>query len=168
VIAIPYADPQGYASIPTHAETEQHLFEVVTTVFAMPVGRPRRPRHVRFVLIGPIEGNRSGILMQPGRRKGIDLQGFEGDRTKHRVEIGRKQRIEDMSQAGIMERGTRESRLQQRHHATLFEPSPYLVEGMMPIQNREHQGFDPTPTGEPMRRVGRDEAVDHGRHLQAP
>ena len=31
--------------------------------------------------------------MQPGRWDGIDLQGVEGDRTQHRVEIGRKQRI---------------------------------------------------------------------------
>ena len=38
----------------------------------------------------------------------------------------------------------------------------------MPIQNGEHQGFDPTPTREPMRRVGRDEAVDHCGDLQAP
>jgi len=28
--------------------------------------------------------------MQPGRRDGIDLQGFEGDRAKYRVEIGRR------------------------------------------------------------------------------
>jgi hypothetical protein len=72
------------------------LFEVITTVFAMPVGRPRCPRRLRFVLIDPIEGYRRGILLQPGCRDGIDLQGVEGERTQHRVEIGRKQRIEDM------------------------------------------------------------------------
>jgi len=72
------------------------LCEVVTTVFAMPVGRPRSSRCLRVVLLGPIEGNRGGILMQPWRREGIDFQGFEGDRTKHRVEIGRKEGIEDI------------------------------------------------------------------------
>jgi hypothetical protein len=141
-----HTEAQGNTSISTHAKTEEHLFEVVTTVFAMPVGRPRSPRRLRFVLIGPIQGNRGGILMEPGCGDGVDLQRFEGDRTKHRVEIGGKQGIEDMSQAVIIEGGTREPRLQQRHHATLFEPSPDLVEGMMPIQNRKHQGFDPTPT----------------------
>jgi hypothetical protein len=39
---------------------------------------------------------------------------------------------------------------------------------MMAIQNGEHQGFDATPTREPMRRMGRDEAVNYGGHLQPP
>jgi hypothetical protein len=67
-----------------------------------------------------------------------------------------------------MERGTREPRLQQRHHATRFQSSPDLIEGMIPIQNGEDHGFDPTPTREHMRRVGRDEAVNPGGNLQAP
>jgi hypothetical protein len=33
---------------------------------------------------------------------------------------------------------------------------------MIPIQNGEHEGFDPTPTREHMRRVGRDETVENG------
>ena len=125
-VAIAYTEAQGYAAIPTHAQTKEHLFEIVTTVFAMPVGRPRSPRRLRFVLIGPIECNRGGVLMQPRCRDGIDLQGFEGHRTKHRVEIGRKQRIEDVPQPVIIECGTCEPWLQQRHHPTLFEPSPDL------------------------------------------
>jgi hypothetical protein len=39
---------------------------------------------------------------------------------------------------------------------------------MMPIQNGEPQGFDPTSTREPMGRVGRDEAIDKRGDLQAP
>ena len=39
---------------------------------------------------------------------------------------------------------------------------------MIPIQDGQHQGFDPTPTREPMRRVGRDEAVEHRSDFQAP
>jgi hypothetical protein len=39
---------------------------------------------------------------------------------------------------------------------------------MMPIQHGKHQGFNSTPTREPMHRMGRDKAVNHGGHLQAP
>jgi hypothetical protein len=45
-----------------------------------------------------------------------------------------------------MQRGAREPWLQQRHHATFFQPFAYLVERMIAIENRQHQGFDPTPT----------------------
>src|SRR5262245_59513353 len=72
-VAITHTEAQGYAAIPAHAQTEEHLFEVGTTVFAMPVDRPRSPRRLRFVLRGPIERNRGGVLMQPGRRDSIDL-----------------------------------------------------------------------------------------------
>jgi hypothetical protein len=37
---------------------------------------------------------------------------------------------------------------------------------MISIQNREHQGFNSTPTREHMRRVGWDETVDHGGDLK--
>src|SRR5215467_11457888 len=114
-----------------------------------------------------IERLGGGILLQPWRRDGGDLQRFEGQGAKDLVEIGGKERIKDMPQAIIMEGGTRESRRQQRYHATLFEPAPYLVKGMRPIQNREHQGFDPVPTREPMRRVRRDETVNDRGDLQA-
>jgi hypothetical protein len=108
IAAVPVADTeaQGYAAIPAHAQTEEHLFEVVTPVFAMSVGRPRSPRHLRIILIGPLEGNRGGVLMQPRGRDGRALQGFESHCTKHGVEIGRKQRIEDVPQPVIIERGT--------------------------------------------------------------
>jgi hypothetical protein len=167
-VAITHTEAEGYAAIPTHAQTKEDLFEVVTTGFAMPIGRPRSAWSLRFVLLGPIEGNRGGVLRQPGRRDGIALQGFEGDRTTHRVEIGRKQRIEHVPQAVIMERGTREPRLQQRHHPPLFEPFSHLIEGMMPFQNREPQGFNPTTTREPMRGVRGNETVKNRGDLQAP
>ena len=62
----------------------------------MPVGGAGCPRLLRFVLIRAIERDGRGILMQPGRRNRIDLQGFEGDGAKDTVEIGGKQRIEDV------------------------------------------------------------------------
>src|SRR6516165_12048503 len=60
----------------------------------------------------------------------------------------------------------REPWLQQRDHATLFQPLSHLIKGMIPIQNGEDQGFDPTSTREPMRGMRRDEAVNHGSNLQ--
>jgi len=57
---------------------------------------------------------------------------------------------------------------QERFHTPLFQPFAHFVERMMPIQNGEHHGFDPTPTREAMRRMGRDQVVDHRCHLQAP
>jgi hypothetical protein len=39
---------------------------------------------------------------------------------------------------------------------------------MIAIQNGKDQGLDLTPSREHMRRVGRDEAVNHGGNLQAP
>ena len=95
-VAITHTKAQGDSAIPTHAKTEKHLFEVGTPVFAMPLGRSRRPQLLRFVLRGPIEHNGRGVLMQPGRWEGRDLQGAQGDRDQHPVEIGRKQRIQDM------------------------------------------------------------------------
>src|SRR2546427_10843236 len=71
--------------------------------------------------------------------------------------ICRKQCLEDVSQPIIIERGPCEARLQQRHHATCFQPFPHLIESMIAIQNREDQSFDPTPTREHMGRMGRDE-----------
>jgi len=56
----------------------------------------------------------------------------------------------------------------ERPHPSLVQPFTHLVEGMMPIQNGEHQGFDSTPTREAMRRMGRDEAINHGGNLQTP
>src|SRR2546421_9369454 len=64
-VAITHTKAQGDSAIPTHAKTEEHLFEVGTTIFAMPVGRSRRPQRLWFVLIGPIDHNGLGVLMQP-------------------------------------------------------------------------------------------------------
>jgi hypothetical protein len=69
--------------------------------------------HTEPVPIRPIERHRRGVLVQPGCRDGIDRQRFERDRTKDPVEIGRKERIEDVPSPVIMERGPREPRLQQ-------------------------------------------------------
>jgi len=69
----------------------------------MPIGWSGCPLRLRFVLIDAIEGNGRCVLMQPGRRERIDLQGFESDGAKHGVEVGCKRRIEDVPQAVIIE-----------------------------------------------------------------
>jgi hypothetical protein len=71
-----------------------------------------------------------------------------------------------MASAVIMEGGTCEPWWQERYHAPLFQPFPHFVERMMPSQHGEHHGFDPTPTREAMRWMGRDQGVDHPCHLQ--
>src|SRR5262252_8156326 len=65
-----------------------------------------------------------------------------------------------------MQRAPREPRLQQRHHPTLFQPLPDFIQGMIAIQNREHQSFHSPPSRAHMRRVGWDEAVDNRGDLQ--
>jgi hypothetical protein len=134
----------------------------------MSISRPGRSWSLGGVRIHPVERNGRGVLMQPGRRDGLDLQGSQGDRAKPPIEIGGQQGIEDVPQPRIIECGPREPWLQQRYHPSLFQPSPHLLEGMMPIQNGEHPGFDSTPTREPMRRMGRDEVSDKRGDLQAP
>src|SRR5262249_55415120 len=102
-VAIPHSEAQGDAAISTDPETEEHLFEISTAVFAVSISRAGRRWDLRGILIGAIEHNSRSVLMEPGRRNGIDLQRFESDRVKHRVEIGGKQRIEDVPQAVVME-----------------------------------------------------------------
>jgi len=89
-IAIPHPEPQRDAAIATHAETEQHLFEIGPPIFAMPVGGPRCPWYCGFLCIRPLERHGRGVLMEPGRWQSIDRQRLEGHRTQHRIEVGSK------------------------------------------------------------------------------
>jgi len=85
-------------------------------IFAVPISRPRRDRPCAwagFLFIGSIQGDRRRILLEPGGREGLDLQGVEGDRSKHAVELRGNQRIENLPQPVIMERGACEARLEQ-------------------------------------------------------
>jgi hypothetical protein len=72
-IAHPEAEREAFTA---HAETQQHLLEIIAPIFAMPIGRPRRDRsfaQAGFLLVGPIQADRRRILMEPGGREGIDL-----------------------------------------------------------------------------------------------
>jgi len=112
-IAHPEAE---WEALTAHAETQQHLLEIITPIFAVPVSRPGRDRSfapVSLLLIGPIQGDRRRILMKPRGREGIDLQGVEGDSPKYAVEMCGTQRIENLPQPIIMERSACEAGLEQ-------------------------------------------------------
>src|SRR5262244_3370624 len=115
----------------------------------MSVGRVRRLRTLRLVRIRAIQGNGGGILMQPRRREGRDLQGLECNGAIDLVEMRGKQGLEDVPETVIVERGTCQPRLQQRQHPPFFQPSPHLIEGMMSIENGEHQSSTPRPHESP-------------------
>jgi len=85
-------------------------------ILAVPISRPRRDKSfdgAGFLIISPIQGDRCRILMEPGCREGIPLQGVARDRPKHAVELRGKQGIEDLPQPIIMERCSREAGLEQ-------------------------------------------------------
>jgi hypothetical protein len=167
-VAVPHPEAHRDTSIAADPETEEHLCESITTVLALAIGRPGGSWGLRFVCVGSRQGNGGRVLMPPWCGNGIDLQGVERNGAIHLVEMGRTQRLEDVAHAVIMERGACESRLQQRQPPTLFQPLPHLVEGLMPIQNREAQGCAPATTCELVCWVGRAEAVDDGGDLQTP
>ena len=71
-IAIAHAHAEREA-ITAHAETQEHLLEIIMPIFAVPIGRTRRDRPFAWaglLLIGPIQGDRRRILMEPGGRDG--------------------------------------------------------------------------------------------------
>src|SRR5262249_4067651 len=46
-LPIPHPESQRHPAIATHTQTQEHLFEIVPPVFAMPIGRPGRSRRLR-------------------------------------------------------------------------------------------------------------------------
>jgi hypothetical protein len=65
--------------------------------------------------------------MEPGGRAGRDLQSVEGDRPKHAVEMGGKERVEDLPEPVIMERGALEAGLKQGEPPTFLQTCPHLI-----------------------------------------
>jgi len=92
------------------------LLAIIRPIFALPIGGTRRDRlctRAGLPLIGSIQGDRRRILMEPGGREGIALQGVEGARTTHAVEMCRKQGLEHLPQPVVMESGALEAGLEQ-------------------------------------------------------
>jgi hypothetical protein len=160
----------------THAETQPPLRESLTPILAVPIRRTRRYERrgrllalgpwARLCLISPLPGERGRLLMEPGGRNGLPLQGLEREHTKPAVEMGGTQGLEELPQPVIMQRGSREAGLEQGEQPTLLQASPDLVEGLMPSQTREEPGLHPAPTREAMGRVRRAEGSDERRPME--
>lgn len=85
-------------------------------ILAGPISRPRRDQSfdgAGCLFISPLQGERCRILLEPGGREGIHLQGVERDRPKHAVELRGKQGIEELPQSLIMARCGVEAGLEQ-------------------------------------------------------
>ena len=152
-----------------HPETQAHLLEIITPIFVVPIGKTGRDRPfdgAGLLLRGPIQGASRRILMEPGGRDGLDVQGVERDRPKHAVEMRGKQRIEELPQPVIMERCARAAGLEQGEHPTVLQAGPHLIEGMMAIKNRQEQGLHSTATREDMGGVRRAERIDERSHVE--
>jgi hypothetical protein len=108
VTGIPIAQAQAQREpVTAHAETQEHLLEIITAIFAVPIGRTRGEQPFArggLLLIGPLQGNRGRILMQPRGQERIDLQGVKRDRPQHTVELCGKQRLEHLAEAVIVQR----------------------------------------------------------------
>ena len=167
-ITIVQAHAQRQA-LAAHPETQEHLLEIITPILAVPIGRPGRAQpcdRAGLLLIGPLQGDRGRILMEPGGREGIDGQGVEGDGPKHAVEICAKQRLEKLAEAVSVQRHASQAILEQGEHPALLQACPHLIEGMRAIENSEEQGLHATATREDMRGVRRTEGIDEGSHVE--
>jgi hypothetical protein len=94
-------------AITAHTETQEDLLEIITHIFAVLIGRPGWDKpcdRADLLFVGPIQADRRRILMKPGGRDGIDPQGMECNSPEHAVEICDKQRIENLSEAVIVQR----------------------------------------------------------------
>src|SRR4029450_4016541 len=140
-IAITHPEAEREAST-AHAETQEDLLEVIPPIFAVPISRPGgdKPRNrADRLLIGPIQADRRRILMEPGGREGIDLQGVECDSPKDAVELRGKQRLENLAEAVIVQRRSSQAILEPGEHSALLQTCPHLIKGMMAIENRQEQ-----------------------------
>jgi hypothetical protein len=104
--------------------------------------------------------------MHPGRRYGIRFKRLERHGAQDLIEIGTKQRIENLSLACIMDRERLQAGLQQRQHSPFVQAPSHRIEGVMPIENGQDQGFDPTAAGQDMGRIRGDHRLDKLGHLK--
>src|SRR4030095_7371882 len=78
--APPPPAPQEYPAPPPHPEPPAPLGAIVPPLLAGPRGRPRGAWYLRVLRIRPLERHGRGVLRQPGRGEGRDLQGVAGHR----------------------------------------------------------------------------------------
>jgi hypothetical protein len=131
-IAQAHAERQASAA---YTETQEDLLEIITPSFAVPIGRAGRDQpfdRAGLLLLGPRQGERCRILMEPGGRDGIDVQGVEGDGPKHAVEMCAKQRLENLAEAVIVQRHSSKAILEQGEHPALLHACPHLITDLSP------------------------------------
>lgn len=78
------------------------------------------------------------------------------------MEVCGQEGIEALAQARVTQGGARQPRLEEREHPTLCEPGAHLIEGMMPVQNRQNPGVHAPATRAHMCGVRRQHAVNDG------
>jgi len=164
VTGIPIAQAQApWEALTAHAETQEPLLEISRPICAVPLGWPRRDRPCAWAGLlfrGSVQGDRRRILLEPGGREGIDLQGVEGDGTKDAVALRGTQRLEHRAEAVIVQRRSSQTILEHGEHSALLSACPHLIEGMMASENRQEQRFYATATREDMRGVRRADSLD--------
>ena len=103
--------------------------------------------------------------MEPRCWDRIDLERPQGHSAKHPIEVCGKQGIEDLAQPIVMQGSAFQPRLEEREHPTLLQPGAHLIEGMMPVQNRQNQSFHAPATREHVHRVWREQAINDGGNV---
>jgi hypothetical protein len=175
---MPIAEPEapGESTGPTDAETQHHLLALRVTIVGgamdgawghrggLLVGLLRLGLWVPF--LGPIARHRRRILLDPRRREGRESEGFARHSTKHPVQVGGTQRLQDLAPTVSVAGCSLEPWLEQGHHPALLQAWAHFIERMMAVQDRQDHGFHAAAAGEERGRMGREQRVDDGRHLQ--
>jgi len=159
-----------------HPETQEHVRAIRVPIFPGPVGgagwhrarglwRPLCPWGC-LLCLRTIEGDRRGILVQPGSGHGLHLQGLQCQGATHPVDVGGTEGLQNLPSAVIVACCLPDAILSEREYPALVQPSPHLIEGMMPVKPCENPCLHAPATGEPMGRVRMDQAVDDGGNVQ--
>jgi hypothetical protein len=167
-MAIAHPHTEWEPSTP-HPAAQKPLLELIMAILAGPIRRPRRDQScdgAGCLLISPLQGDRCRILMEPGCRAGLHLQGVERDRPKHAIALRGNQGIEALPQPISMERGSRAAGLEQGAHPTFLQACPSLREGLMASQNRQEQRRHATATRKDRSGVWRAEGIAEGRPVE--
>jgi hypothetical protein len=104
--------------------------------------------------------------MQPGRANPVDIERLQGHGAEDRMQIGVIQGVERLPQTAIMQGLRRQAGLQQRQHTSLIQTTPDFLEGVMAVEDRQHQGFNGPPGRHDLIGMGRNDGIDKRRNLK--
>ena len=80
------------------------MLEVAAPIFVVAIGRTGFLGTLLSGFVGAVKGDGRGILMNSGCCNLVGLQRPQGKGAEDLVEIGLKERIEGLSQTGVVER----------------------------------------------------------------